>query len=72
MDEFGVDVAIYDMGNKIEGRLYVKHNVKDINVKLVELQCISSNEETKLSKEEPEEINDDARRVMFDDSAKVI
>lgn len=40
IDDRIVDVAMHAIGNNFEGNLYVVHNVKDINVILVETQCI--------------------------------
>lgn len=61
-DEFVPDVATYVIGNKIERDLYIEHNVKNINVKVVQLQCIDLNERIESSDrdEEPEKSDDDA------------
>lgn len=61
-DEFVPDVVTYVIGNKIERDLYIEHNVKNINVKVVQLQCIDLNERIESSDrdEEPEKSDDDA------------
>lgn len=61
-DEFVLDVATYVIGNKIERDLYIEHNVKNINVKVVQLQCIDLNERIESSDrdQEPEKSDDNA------------
>lgn len=69
MDNRVEDVLSYAIENNIERHLYVEHNVKDINVKVVEPHCIELTEGTKLSEGEEESVgsDDDARKVRFDD-----
>lgn len=39
-DDQVVDVVSYAIGNRIEVHLYVEHNVKDINVKVLSLNIL--------------------------------
>lgn len=70
MDNRVVDVASYDIGNNSERHLYVEHNVKGINVKVVEPQCIDLAEGTESTEGEEESFgsDDDPGRVRFKDS----
>lgn len=70
MDNRVVDVLSYAIENNIERHLYVEHNIKDINVKVVEVHCIKLAEGTKLSEGEEESVgsDDDAKKVRFDDT----
>ncbi|KAI5386002.1 hypothetical protein KIW84_072545 [Lathyrus oleraceus] len=61
------EVICYAFGNNIEGRLYVKHNVKDINNKVIELDSIDLTKENDVECE-AKESDDDARKVRLDDS----
>ncbi|KAI5411863.1 hypothetical protein KIW84_056797 [Lathyrus oleraceus] len=62
-DHRAIGVATYNIGNSIEGHLYVKHNVKDIKVKVVEPQCIDVTIRNESSDEDADESDDDARNV---------
>jgi ApbE superfamily uncharacterized protein (UPF0280 family) len=52
MDDNGGDIAIHVMGNKVNGRIYVEHNVKDNDVGIIEprrfelKQCNKDEEES--------------------------
>ncbi|KAI5425061.1 hypothetical protein KIW84_031020 [Lathyrus oleraceus] len=64
-DDRALDVASFDVGENTKGHLYVKHNVKDIQVKVVEPHYIEMSIGTESSDEESD---DKALRVRFDDT----
>lgn len=66
-DDCAGEVVCYAVGNNIERHLYVEHNVKDINIKVVEPHNIDLAEGTDVESE-VEENDDDARKVRLGDS----
>ncbi|KAI5431924.1 hypothetical protein KIW84_035891 [Lathyrus oleraceus] len=66
-DDRADEVACYAVGNNIKGHLYVEHNVKDINIKVVEPHNIDPDEWTDVESE-VEESDNDAMKVRLYDS----
>lgn len=64
MDDCIVDVETHVMGNKIDGHIYIKHNMDDINVKVSEPHCMNLNVSNEQSEEEESiEGNDDDVKI---------
>lgn len=70
MNDCVVHVVMHAIRNNNNGDFYVERNVKDINVKVIEPQCIYLNKwiESGDGEYELEESDDDAERARFDDS----